>query len=147
MTIPTRASSSTARNLPKDYLRDDPIATDDIPVMDYQAIIAGTVGEDSTYGTVVGRVKACAVHLLRVSDRRLQRQDAGLRRRRRIDQRSAQDLRRLRRGEGAEPAEAAGHICENGFEHHVAVNLSQTADAVKEALSKYLGWDVYHHKG
>ena len=37
------------------------------------------------------------------------------------------------------------HICENDFEHHVAINLSQTADAVNEALTKYLGWDVYYH--
>ena len=36
---------------------------------------------------------------------------------------------------------------ERMFEHHVAVNLSQTAAAVHEALSKYLGWDVYYHKG
>ena len=36
-------------------------------------------------------------------------------------------------------------ICENGFEHHTAVNLSQTAAAVDEALDKYLGWDVYYH--
>jgi hypothetical protein len=35
----------------------------------------------------------------------------------------------------------------DGFEHHVAVNQSQVAAAVNEALSKYLGWDVYHHKG
>jgi L-fucose isomerase-like protein len=39
------------------------------------------------------------------------------------------------------------HICENGFEHHVAVNRSQVAAAVNEALSKYLGWDVYYHRG
>ena len=39
------------------------------------------------------------------------------------------------------------YICENGFEHHVAINLSQTASAVDEALSKYLGWDVHHHNG
>ena len=38
------------------------------------------------------------------------------------------------------------HICENGFEHHVAINLSQCAAAVNEALSHYLGWDVYFHK-
>jgi L-fucose isomerase-like protein len=37
------------------------------------------------------------------------------------------------------------HICENGFEHHVAVNLSQCATAVNEALNKYVGWDVYYH--
>ncbi|MBC8450189.1 MAG: fucose isomerase, partial [Chloroflexi bacterium] len=36
-------------------------------------------------------------------------------------------------------------ICENGFEHHVAMNLSQCAAAVYEALSKYLGWEVYWH--
>jgi L-fucose isomerase-like protein len=38
------------------------------------------------------------------------------------------------------------YICENGFEHHVALNLSQTAAAVHEALSKYLGWEVYWHR-
>jgi len=37
------------------------------------------------------------------------------------------------------------HICETGFEHHVAVNLAQTAAAVHEAFSNYLGWDVYWH--
>ena len=37
-------------------------------------------------------------------------------------------------------------ICENGFEHHVAINLSQVAPAVHEALGKYMGWDVYYHK-
>ena len=39
------------------------------------------------------------------------------------------------------------YICENGFEHHVAINLSETAGAVKEALSKYLDWELYHHVG
>jgi L-fucose isomerase-like protein len=38
------------------------------------------------------------------------------------------------------------HICENGFEHHVAINPSQTASAVQEALEKYMGWDVYLHE-
>jgi L-fucose isomerase-like protein len=37
------------------------------------------------------------------------------------------------------------YICENGFEHHTAINLSQCAAAVNEAFSKYLGWDVYYH--
>jgi len=39
------------------------------------------------------------------------------------------------------------HICDNGFEHHVAINLSQVAPAVNEALTKYMGWDVYYHNG
>jgi len=38
-------------------------------------------------------------------------------------------------------------ICENGFEHHVAVNPTLVADAVCEAMDKYLEWDVYYHQG
>jgi len=36
-------------------------------------------------------------------------------------------------------------ICNNGFEHHVAVNPSLTADVLAEACGKYLGWDVLRH--
>ena len=36
-------------------------------------------------------------------------------------------------------------ICEEGFEHHVAANLSEVADAVDEACSKYMGWEIYRH--
>ena len=35
--------------------------------MDFQAIIAGTVGKDNTFGTCVGRVKAGAMSYLRFS--------------------------------------------------------------------------------
>ncbi len=38
------------------------------------------------------------------------------------------------------------YICANGFEHHVAMNRSNSADVLEEALGKYLGWDVYKHK-
>ncbi len=38
------------------------------------------------------------------------------------------------------------YICNNGFEHHVVMNLSNTADILEEAYSNYLGWSVYHHK-
>jgi L-fucose isomerase-like protein len=37
------------------------------------------------------------------------------------------------------------YICQNGFEHHVAMNRSLTAKVLEEALGKYLGWDVYVH--
>ena len=36
-------------------------------------------------------------------------------------------------------------ICERGFEHHVAANFSTVAPAVKEAATRYLGWNVYSH--
>ena len=39
------------------------------------------------------------------------------------------------------------YICENGFEHHVAANLSSTAGAaVYEAAKNYLGWGMYWHQ-
>ena len=37
------------------------------------------------------------------------------------------------------------YICKNGFEHHVAMNRSASADVLEEALGKYLCWDVYKH--
>ena len=36
-------------------------------------------------------------------------------------------------------------VCQNGFEHHVAMVRSHVADILYEAVSKYLGWKVYYH--
>lgn len=127
-------------NLPKDFF-------EETPDMDYQEIIAGTVGKENTYGTVVGRVKAAPFTYTRISTN------------------DWEGKIQVYLGEGKltkDPLKTFGgygvfeipnlqgllrYICENGFEHHVAVNISQTADAVNEALGKYLGWDVYYHKG
>jgi L-fucose isomerase-like protein len=38
------------------------------------------------------------------------------------------------------------HICSNGFEHHVVMNLSHTAGVLEEAFGNYLGWDVHYHE-
>jgi L-fucose isomerase-like protein len=114
--------------------------------MDYQAIIAGTVGKENTYGTIVGRVRPDPFTYCRVS----------------TDDLNGRILAYV--GEGRltnDPLKTFGgygvvqvpnlqkllrYICENGFEHHVAINLSQTASAVYEALDKYLGWEVYYHR-
>ncbi|MBM3705042.1 MAG: fucose isomerase [Actinobacteria bacterium] len=37
-------------------------------------------------------------------------------------------------------------ICQNGFEHHVAMNRSTVAAVLNEAFTKYLDWEVYWHK-
>ncbi|MFL7791962.1 MAG: L-fucose/L-arabinose isomerase family protein [Anaerolineae bacterium] len=126
-------------NLPKAFFADIN--------MDYQEIIAGSVGKENTYGTVVGRIKPGPFTYCRVST---------------DDERG---VIRAYLGEGqvtADPLETFGgygvieipgfqkllhHICENGYEHHVAANPSQCAAAVNEALDKYLGWDVYYHRG
>jgi L-fucose isomerase-like protein len=37
------------------------------------------------------------------------------------------------------------HICRYGFEHHVVMNASKTANILEEALGNYMGWEVYRH--
>jgi len=126
-------------NLPKDLF------VEETAKMDYQAIIAGTVGKENTYGTVTGRVRAAPFTYCRVA----------------TDDFHAKIAVYLGEGElTKDPLDTFGgvgvvhvpnfqgllrYICENGFEHHVAINLSQVGAAVHEALGKYLGWEVYHH--
>ena len=124
-------------NLPKDLFESDK--------MDYQEIIAGDVGKENTYGTIVGRVKPGAFTYCRVSTDDLNGEVAAY------------------CGEGQftnDPLITFGgygvvkvprfqdllkFICENGFEHHVAASPGAAGAAVAEALDKYLGWYVYHH--
>jgi L-fucose isomerase-like protein len=37
------------------------------------------------------------------------------------------------------------HVCRQGFEHHVVMTRSHSADILAEAFGNYLGWDVYRH--
>ena len=39
------------------------------------------------------------------------------------------------------------HICKNGFEHHVAMSASRSADVLCEAWSTYMGWNVLSSPG
>jgi len=38
------------------------------------------------------------------------------------------------------------YLCNNGFEHHVAMNRSRVAAILNEAFNKYMGWETYWHK-
>jgi hypothetical protein len=38
-----------------------------------------------------------------------------------------------------------GHICQNGYEHHVGMARGHCAKIIHEAISKYMKWDIYHH--
>jgi L-fucose isomerase-like protein len=124
-------------NLPKHFFES--------VIMDFQAIIAGTVGKENTFGTCLGRVKAGAMSYLRFSTDDLTGKIRGY------------------VGEGeftSDPLETFGgagvvripemqkllhYICRNGFEHHVAANFSTVAAPVYEAVTTYLGWDMHHH--
>jgi L-fucose isomerase-like protein len=129
-------------NLPKDLFVEK---GEGKPVMDYQEIIAGTVGRENTYGTVVGRVKAAAFTYLRVSTD----DGAGKMRAYIGEGELTNDPLKTFGGYGvvkiSEFQKLLRFICENGFEHHVAINPTRVAAGTREALAKYLGWDVYQH--
>ncbi len=42
--------------------------------------------------------------------------------------------------------ELMNYLCKNGYEHHVGMNRGHVADIIEEAVSTYLGWDIYRHK-
>ena len=135
---PDKAVCFHCSNLPKHFFQD--------VRMDFQEIIAGTVGKENTFGTCVGRVKAGPMSFARFS----------------TDDREGKIRGYV--GEGAftddslETFGGAGvvriphlqkllrYICERGFEHHVAANFSTVASAVHEAATRYLGWDMYWHR-
>jgi L-fucose isomerase-like protein len=38
------------------------------------------------------------------------------------------------------------HVCREGFEHHVVMTVSHSADTLAEAFGNYFGWEVYQHE-
>ena len=144
---PDKAVIFHCSNLPKDIFTQEGIAPEDIPTMDYQAIIAGTVGKENTYGTIVGRVRETPFTYCRVSP-----DDFHGRIRAYFGEgRLTNDPLRTFGGYGVVHIDALqkllAHICEQGYEHHVAINPSRCASILQEGLGKYMGWDLYHHAG
>ena len=124
-------------NLPKHFFKE--------VKMDFQEIIAGTVGKENTFGTCVGRVKSGAMSYARYStdDRR------GVIRGYTGPGKFTDDPLTTFGGAGVAEIpklqKLLKHICREGFEHHVAANFSDVSKAVHEAATRYLGWESYYH--
>jgi L-fucose isomerase-like protein len=117
--------------------------------MDFQQIIAGTVGKENTFGTCVGLIKPEPMSFARFSTDDTAGQMRGY-----VGQgRFTDDPLNTFGGAGVveigQMQKLLHYICENGFEHHVAANLSSNsptvASAVHEATTRYLGWNMYWH--
>ncbi len=135
---PDKAVCFHCSNLPKHFFED--------VRMDYQAIIAGTVGRENTFGTCVGRVKAGPMSFARFSTDDTRGRICGY-----VGEGAfTNDSLQTFGGAGVvhipEMQRLLRFICENGFEHHVAANLSSVAGIVHEATTNYLGWEVYWHR-
>lgn len=145
---PEKAVIFHCSNLPKDIFADrsSMIRPEDIPVMDFQEILAGTVGRDNAYGTVVGRVKAEPFTYLRLST-----DDLNGRIRAYVGEATLTDDPLSTFGgfgvvQVPQMQKLLAFICEEGFEHHVSMNLSKVAVPVYEAFNKYMGWPTYFHE-
>jgi L-fucose isomerase-like protein len=136
---PDKAVIFHCSNLPKHFIEG--------AKMDFQEILAGSVGKENTFGTVVGPLKAGPLTYCRVSTDDLE------------------GKMRAYCGEGeitADKLQSFGgygvvhiaglqkllqYVCQHGYEHHVAVNRSHNVRAVADALANYKGWEVYQHQG
>src|SRR5438876_5774433 len=135
---PDKAVCFHCSNLPKHFFRS--------VKMEYQEIIAGTVGKDNTYGTCYGLIKPEKMSFARFSTD----DTAGKMRGYVGEGRFTDDPMNTFGGAGVveipKMQKLLHYICENGFEHHVAANLSTVASAVHEATTRYLGWEMYWHE-
>jgi L-fucose isomerase-like protein len=134
---PDKAVCFHCSNLPKHFFRS--------VKMDFQEIIAGTVGKENTYGTCVGVIKPEPMSFARFST-----DDTSGKMRGYVGEgRFTDDPLNTFGGAGVveipKLQRLLHFICEQGFEHHVAANLSTVAAAVHEATTRYLGWDMRWH--
>lgn len=108
-------------------------------------ILGTTLGEENTFGAMAGRASAGPLTFARISTD------------------DTNGVIRAYTGEGKytdDPLDTFGHravaqvphlqslmqyICNNGFEHHVAVTMGSVAVVLNEAFSTYLGWETYQH--
>jgi L-fucose isomerase-like protein len=136
---PDKAVCFHCSNLPKHFFKE--------VKMDFQQIIAGTVGKENTYGTLDGTVKAGAMTFARFSTDDFEGRITGY-----VGEgRFTDDPLNTFGGAGVVEIPRMQHllrfICENGFEHHVAANFATVAESVNEAVSKYLSWKIHRHQG
>jgi L-fucose isomerase-like protein len=113
--------------------------------MDYQEIIAGTVGKENTYGTIVGRIAPGPFTYCRISTDDLDGRVTGY-----VGEGRFTDDRLDTFGgygviEVPRFQDLLQFICREGFEHHVAATRAEVAASIADALNTYLGWDVLRH--
>lgn len=122
-------------NLPKSFFKDTK--------MTIHPIIADQKGGEVSFGAIQGRIKAKPCTLLRVETDDLFGEIKALI----VEGNYTDDLLDTFGGYGVieipNLQEVLKTICKEGFAHHVAASLNEVGDIITEALSNYLGWNVY----
>jgi len=114
--------------------------------MAFADVLATTLSTENTYGAIDGRVEAGPLCYARISTDDVNGKIAayvgdGLLTNDPLDtfgSRAVAEIPHLQK--------LLQFICKNGFEHHVAINLSHSAQILAEAFGTYLDFEVYHHQ-
>jgi L-fucose isomerase-like protein len=125
-------------NLPKAFFAEQK--------MDYQEIIAGTVGRDNTYGTIVGRIAPGPFTYCRISTDDQHGRIRGYLGEGRFTEDKLDTFGGYGVIEVPEFQKLLRFICRGGYEHHVAATKAAVADAIHDALTNYLGWEIFQHQ-
>ena len=142
-TDPNKAVCFHCSNLPKHFFRS--------VKMDFQEIIAGTVGKENTYGTCVGLIKADPMSFARFST-----DDTAGKMRGYVGQgRFTDDPLNTFGGAGVVEIQQMQKLAALHLRERIRAprgrqsfrELVNVASAVHEATTRYLGWDMYWHGG
>ncbi len=126
-------------NLPQDLLGNQ-------GAMDYQAIVAGTVGKENTYGTITGRIQQTKTTFCRVSTDDLSGQIRAYVGEGEITNETLDTFGGYGVMKVPQLQDLLHYICEHGFEHHVAISSGGVGEIINEAFTKYLNWQIYYHR-
>jgi L-fucose isomerase-like protein len=136
---PDKCVCTHCSNFPKSFMGNDV----EISELD---VLGETLGKDNCFGAVKGHVAPGSMTFFRMStDDRRGMIKAYLGEGRFTDDPFIMDggiavceIPRLR--------DLMAYMCQNGFEHHVAMVRTHCAEVLHEAVTKYLGWDLYYHR-
>lgn len=137
---PDKCVCTHCGNYPKSFLGETP----EISELD---VLGETIGREKCFGAVKGKVQPGDLTYFRASsDDRFGTLKAYVGQGEFTDDPFGMDggiavtkVARLR--------ELMRFVAQNGFEHHVAMVRGHHAEVVNEAVTRYLGWPIYHHNG
>jgi L-fucose isomerase-like protein len=115
------------------------------PTMDDHAILELVMPKEITWGSMQGRIKTGPMTFLRMSTDDVEGKLTAYV----AEGESVNDRAVTWGGVGVVHVprlqELLRYICENNFEHHVSINLSNVGGSIADALGGYLGWHVHPH--
>ena len=113
--------------------------------MGYGDIISSSVSKEKAYGTCYGTIPQGEVTLARLATNDEEGNVTSYIAEGEITPDQVKTFGGIGVVEIEDLQDLLSYICNNGFEHHVAISLSQSGDILSEAFENYLGIETYYH--